>query len=98
MTKKVSRRVWSAESIRALGASTTIETAGQILGMGRSKSYEMAKRGRFPVPVLRHGHRYLVPVAPLLRWLLIDTPHPSTDREGVGATLEAGRHDRTGDP
>jgi hypothetical protein len=52
-------------------------TASQALGMGRTKSYELARAGRFPCPVLRVGRRYLVPAAGLLALLGLDHPqHP----------------------
>ena len=73
----MNRRVWTPDQIRALGSSTDLVTAGQILGMGRTKSHELARAGRFPVPLLRHGHRYRVPVAGLLHVLGI-TASPAT--------------------
>jgi hypothetical protein len=41
--------------------TTDIETAGAILGIGRTKAYVLAKIGRFPVRVLRIGRRYRRP-------------------------------------
>jgi hypothetical protein len=61
--------VWTVGAIRELGSITTIETTGAILGIGRTKSYELARTGSFPVPVIRVGRRYLVPVPPLLALL-----------------------------
>lgn len=49
-----------------LEPTITLERAAKILGIGRTKAYELAKTGRFPVPVLTCGHRYRVPSAPLL--------------------------------
>jgi hypothetical protein len=60
---------WTPEAVRRLGLTTDVETAGSILGIGRTKAYEMAKTGNFPVPLLRAGRRYLVPVHALLRVL-----------------------------
>jgi hypothetical protein len=65
----MSRRCWSIEDIVALGATTDLVTAGEILGMGRTKSHQMARSGQFPVPVLRFGNRYVVPVQPILDML-----------------------------
>jgi len=65
----VSRRVWTEDRIRALGTLTDLVTAGSVLGIGRSTSHQLARDGRFPVPVLRYGHRYQVPVAGLLHLL-----------------------------
>jgi hypothetical protein len=72
----VNRGGWSAEQIRALGTRTDLVTAGQILGIGRSKSYQLARAGTFPVPVIRSGHRYVVPVAPILTLFGVDPPAP----------------------
>ena len=41
-------------------------TAGKVLGIGRTRAFELARRGEFPVPVLRVGHTYRVPTAALL--------------------------------
>ena len=59
-------RVWTEDRIRALGAVTDLPTAARIFGLGRALAYELAKNNDFPVPVLRVGSRYRVPVAPLL--------------------------------
>jgi hypothetical protein len=65
-------RVWTIDAVRNLGATIDVETAGAILGIGRSKSYELAKADEFPVRVLRIGRRYLVPTTALLALLGID--------------------------
>ncbi|WP_233513886.1 hypothetical protein [Micromonospora craterilacus] len=58
--------VWTEERIRALGAITDLPTAGRIFGLGRALSYELARTGDFPVPVIRASTRYKVPVAGIL--------------------------------
>jgi hypothetical protein len=60
------------EQVRALGVSTDIVTAGSVLGLGRSTTYQLARAGAFPVPVLRIGTRYVVAVAHLLRLLAVE--------------------------
>jgi hypothetical protein len=65
-------RRWSPEQIRALGVTTDIVTAGAVLGIGRTTAYRLAQSGQFPVPVLKIGDRYLVPVAHLLRAIGIE--------------------------
>ncbi len=65
-------RVWTVEAIRSLGATMDIETAGAILGVGRTKAYELAKGGEFPVRVLRVGRRYLVSVPAILQVLGVE--------------------------
>jgi hypothetical protein len=66
-------RVWTIEAIRGLGATVDVETAGAILGIGRSKSYELAKANEFPVRILRIGRRYLVPTPAILELLGVNT-------------------------
>jgi len=61
--------VWTPETIRQLGMTTDVATAGAILGIGRSKAYELAKSGEFPVQLIRIGRRYLVPTGALLALL-----------------------------
>ena len=58
---------WTVDAVRALGTTTDLITAGSVLGIGRSSAYELARTGRFPVPVTRAGRRYLVGVPHLLR-------------------------------
>jgi hypothetical protein len=58
--------VWTEERIRALGAITDLPTAGRIFGLGRAMSYDLARTDQFPVPVIRVGARYRVPVAGIL--------------------------------
>jgi hypothetical protein len=53
--------VWTLEAVRRLGLTTDVETAGAILGIGRTKAYELAKTNQFPVPLIRAGRRYLFP-------------------------------------
>ncbi|HWC35810.1 MAG TPA: DNA-binding protein [Mycobacteriales bacterium] len=59
-------RRWSTAEVRGLGVTTDLVTAGSVLGIGRTVAYELAREDRFPVPVLRLGRQWRVPVAPLL--------------------------------
>jgi hypothetical protein len=61
--------VWTPEAIRQLGMTTDVATAGAILGIGRTKAYELAKSGEFPVAILRIGRRYVVPTTAILTLL-----------------------------
>ncbi|BCB81230.1 hypothetical protein GCM10022251_62780 [Phytohabitans flavus] len=63
---------WTPEAIRALGASTNLHTAAQIFGLAMSTAYLLAKRGQFPVPVIRAGTQYRVPVQPILAALRLE--------------------------
>ncbi|MCX4387331.1 helix-turn-helix domain-containing protein [Micromonospora peucetia] len=72
---------WTAQRIHTLGAVTDLSTAARIFGLSRSVAYDLAKRGQFPVPVLRFGSRYRVPVAAILHALHLpaaDEPEPAT--------------------
>lgn len=53
----------------ALPVSVDLVCAGRALGMGRTLAYDLAKRGQFPVRVLRLGNKYRVARADLLRQL-----------------------------
>jgi hypothetical protein len=57
---------WTADRIRALGTVTTVPVAGAIFGLSRSVAYDLVRTGAFPVPVLRFGSRYRIPVAAIL--------------------------------
>jgi predicted DNA-binding transcriptional regulator AlpA len=57
------------DELLALPAATDLITAGRAIGLGKSKSYEMAVDGTFPVPVLRLGKAYRVRTADLLQLL-----------------------------
>ncbi|MBX6721992.1 MAG: helix-turn-helix domain-containing protein [Dactylosporangium sp.] len=65
---------WTAERVAALGLVTDLVTAAAILRLSRSSAYELAKAGQFPVPLLRAGRRYRVPVAALLDVLHLRPP------------------------
>jgi hypothetical protein len=71
---------WTVEAVRALGLTTDVVTAGKILGLGRNASYDLARKGGFPFPVLRLGARYVVAVPHLLEAL--GAGGPSDSRTG----------------
>lgn len=58
---------WTVERVRALGVTTDLVTAGAVLGVGRTTAYHLARTDAFPVPTLRIGNRYVVPVVHLLK-------------------------------
>jgi NAD(P)-dependent dehydrogenase (short-subunit alcohol dehydrogenase family) len=47
-------------------------TAGRAFGIGRTTAHELARRGEFPVRVLRVGNSYRVATADVLRELGVD--------------------------
>lgn len=87
-------RVWTEEGIRALGASTNLVTAAAILGIGRTTAHTLVRAGAFPVPVIRVGRRYRVPVAPILRLLGLHTDSAAT-AEDVPDTHTPAAHPST---
>ncbi|MDT0270969.1 hypothetical protein RM863_02885 [Streptomyces sp. DSM 41014] len=52
-----------------LPAAVDLDTSNRALGIGRSKGYELAKRGQYPCKVLRLGKAYRVVTADLLQLL-----------------------------
>jgi hypothetical protein len=73
----VSKRVWTAAEVRQLGVATDVETAGSVLGIGRTTAYALARADAFPVPVLKVGRRYIVAVEGLLAALGADAQKPA---------------------
>ncbi|GAA2619405.1 hypothetical protein GCM10010411_63930 [Actinomadura fulvescens] len=74
----------SREELRALPTTTTIEVAARALGLGRTRAYELAKRGSFPCKVIRIGTSYRVVTADLQR-LLSEQQTSSTETTDTGA-------------
>ena len=62
-------RGMSREELLTLPAAVDLETGNRALGLGRSKGYELAKRGQYPCKVLRLGNAYRVVTADLLALL-----------------------------
>lgn len=57
------------EELLALPAAVDLDAGNRALGLGRSKGYELAKRGAYPCRVLRLGRAYRVVTADLLSLL-----------------------------
>jgi hypothetical protein len=67
-----------------------VATAGRPFGIGRSKSYDLAKRGEFPVTVLTIGDRYRVRTAELVAAVLGQSesvPTATADTDSSTSTL-----------
>jgi len=58
---------------------TDLATAAGIFGLSSSTAYALAAHGRFPVPVLRFGNRYRIPVAAILTALHLPATDPTRD-------------------
>ncbi|WP_026209077.1 hypothetical protein [Catelliglobosispora koreensis] len=63
------QRKWTVDDVRDLGLTTDLETAASIIGIGRTKAYEMAADGSFPARVIRSGRSYRVAVPTILSLL-----------------------------
>jgi len=61
--------VWTRERVEGLGVVCDVETAGQILGIGRTVAYRLARERSFPAPIRKVGGQYRVPVKGLLDFL-----------------------------
>ncbi|WP_331450562.1 hypothetical protein [Streptomyces prasinus] len=59
----------SRDELLALPVAVDLDTGNRSLGLGRSKGYELAKRGEYPCKVLRLGNAYRVVTADLLELL-----------------------------
>lgn len=81
MTQMLDVRGMTRSEILALPAAIDIETAGRVLGIGRTSAYTLAKSGQFPCRVIRAGRKYRVPTAALLEVLEIRVSEP----EGAAA-------------
>ncbi|EGJ77882.1 hypothetical protein STTU_5093 [Streptomyces sp. Tu6071] len=58
-----------AKDLLALPAVISIEEANAVLAIGRSTGYALAKKGAYPVRVLRLGRSYRVVTAELIELL-----------------------------
>jgi predicted DNA-binding transcriptional regulator AlpA len=56
----------TTEEVLALPAAVPLQAAGRAFGMGRTKSYELAKAGEFPCRVLPLGPKFVVPKTEIL--------------------------------
>lgn len=69
---QVPTKIWTTDEVKGLGVRTDFRTACKVIGIGESTGYQMVRSNRFPIPVLRLGRKYVVPVAGLLDALGID--------------------------
>ncbi|WP_242902525.1 DNA-binding protein [Actinomadura terrae] len=61
------------EELLALPTTVGIETAARAIGLGRTRAYELARRGQFPCKVIRVGVSYRVVTVDLRRLLGIES-------------------------
>ncbi|MEV0912705.1 helix-turn-helix domain-containing protein [Streptomyces sp. NPDC049967] len=67
----------SVADLLTLPAAIDLVTAGRALGLGRTTAYDLAKRGEFPVPLMKLGAQYRCTRASLFRLLDIEQPTAS---------------------
>ena len=59
----------SQDELLALPTTVSVETAARAIGLGRTRAYQLARRGQFPCKVIRIGTSYRVVTADLRRLL-----------------------------
>jgi hypothetical protein len=82
---------WTPEAIRALGATTDVPTLGDIFGLGRWRSYQMARTGEWEqagIRIIPIGVRYRVAVQSILDVLVIGGRPGTDDDTEAGAVQE----------
>ncbi|MER6812986.1 DNA-binding protein [Spirillospora sp. NPDC000708] len=62
----------SQDELLGLPTTTSVETAARAIGLGRTRAYELARRGEFPCKVIRIGASYRVVTVDLRRLLGIE--------------------------
>ncbi|MGC4851861.1 helix-turn-helix domain-containing protein [Micromonospora sp. DT4] len=93
---------WSEQAIRALGSFTTLQTAARIFGISKATAYRLATTGEFPVPVIKVGTGWRVPVTGILAAAgvnatasgLDQSRESSADQHPAWATNPQPTHDR----
>jgi hypothetical protein len=68
----------TVEEILAFPVTVDVPTAGRCFGLGKDASYDHARLGDFPVPVLKLGRSLRVTRASLLEALGISEPTVGT--------------------
>lgn len=69
-------RVPTLADIAELPVTLDVETAGRLLGIGRTTAYRLVNDGQFPCRVLPVGGQWRVPTADLLAALGLPLPTP----------------------
>lgn len=73
----------NADELLALPVSVKLAIANKALGLGRSTGYDLARRGQYPVKVLRLGNAYRVVTRDLQELLGMK---PSVSEQPAAAT------------
>jgi hypothetical protein len=62
----------SLDELLSLPVSVDLTTAGRAFGIGRTKSFELVRQGRFPVKVISVGAKYRVTRSAIFEALGLD--------------------------
>jgi hypothetical protein len=62
----------TVSELHQLPPTIDLLTAAAALGMGRTKAYELARKGQFPCKIKRIGNSYRVVTPDLLRYLEVE--------------------------
>lgn len=79
-TPRTKTRGMQLAELLALPVAVDLETANRALLIGRTKGFDLAKRGAYPCEVTRVGRTYRVSRAALLRALDVD---PNSNAAGA---------------
>jgi hypothetical protein len=77
------------DEIRAWPVTVDVPTAGRAFGIGRDESYQLARQGHFPVPVLHLGRYLRVTRAAVLSALGVNDSPPAQADTALTSTLAA---------
>jgi hypothetical protein len=72
-------RALTHDELLALPVTVDVVTAGRAFGISRDGTYDLLRRGEFPVRTVKVGRSHRVPRAELFRVLGIEPPMPSRD-------------------
>lgn len=96
MQKTTAERGMQLGELLALPVAFDLDTSNRALQLGRTKGFDLAKRGEYPVPLMRVGRTYRVTRADLLRALGIDpnndgarSSHPAPSVEHAPLTTSS---------
>ncbi|WP_371677895.1 integrase [Streptomyces sp. NBC_01276] len=70
------------DELMTLPVAVPLETANRALHLGRTTGYHLARTGRYPVRVLRHGRAYKISRYDLHRHLGVVASAPSAPDAG----------------
>lgn len=79
-------RALTQDELLALPVTVDVVTAGRAFGISRDGTYDLIRRGEFPVRMVKVGRSYRVPRAELFRVLGVDPEAQPSDDAAVKET------------